>query len=95
MYRYLDRLRRGERWWAAELALRIAGLALLGGCYRLGLLSHRLSTAQPSHVATLGEFAICAATFVSLTCGLALTFEGPGLFRFVPVPTHSAYFPRD
>ncbi|MEP6869501.1 MAG: hypothetical protein ABJA20_13395 [Novosphingobium sp.] len=90
----LDRLRHGERWWAAEVALRVGGLMLLGACYRAALLAHALITALPQHRATLSEFAVCAATFLSLTGGIALTFAGPGLFRHVPIPAHSAYFPR-
>ena len=89
-----DRLRKGERWWAAEVVLRAGGLILLGACYRAALLAHMLINAPPPHQATLGEFAACAATFLMLTCGLALTFKGPGLFRHLPIPPQSAYFPR-
>ena len=88
-----DRLRRGERWWAAEVALRASGLILLGACYRAALLAHMLIATQPPHQATPGEFAICAAAFLALTSGLALTFAGPGLLRHVPIPPHSAFFP--
>lgn len=91
----LDRLRKGERWWAAEVILRAGGLILLGGCYRAALLAQSLINRSPPHQATPGEFAVCAATFLLLTCGLALTFEGPGLFRHMPIPAHSAYFPRN
>lgn len=90
----LDRLHNGERWWAAEVIVRLGGLVLLGACYRSAVLAHRLITALPLHRATVGEFAVCAATFLLLTSGLALTFTGPGLFRHVPIPAHSAFFPR-
>jgi hypothetical protein len=83
---HFDRLRRGERWWAAEVVLRAAGIGLLDGCYRLALLAHRTLAAPSPHDATLAEFAICAATFLALTAGLALTMEGPGLLRDLPVP---------
>jgi hypothetical protein len=89
-----DRLRKGERWWAAEVAFRLVGLLLLGTCYRAALLAQMLIGSPPLHQATPGEFAICAATFLTLTSGLALTFAGPGLLRHVPIPPHSAYFPR-
>lgn len=90
-----DRLRKGERWWAAEVVLRFCGLVFLGGCYRAALLAHRLINTSPPHQATPGEFAVCAVTFLMLTCSLALIFEGPGLFHHVPIPAHSAYFPRN
>jgi len=89
----LDRLHRGERWWAAEVVFRVFGLILLGICYRAAMLAHMLINSQPLHQATPGEFAICAAAFLTLTSGLALTFAGPGLLRHVPIPPHSAYFP--
>ena len=69
------------------------GLILLGICYRAAMLAHMLINSQPLHQATPGEFAICAAGFLTLTSGLALTFAGPGLLRHVPIPPHSAYFP--
>ena len=93
MSRHLDRLRRGERWWAAEIFLRAIGVTLLGSCYSLGLLAHRMVTTLPSHQATRGEFAICTAIVLALTSGLALTLFGPGLFWEVPIPRNSAYFP--
>ena len=89
----LERLQRGERWWAAELVFRACGLILLGACYRAALLAHLLINSLPLHQATPVEFAICAAAFLTLTSGLALTFAGPGLLRQVPIPPHSAYFP--
>lgn len=89
-----DRLHKGERWWAAEIVLRIGGFASLGTCYRAALLAHLLIATQPPHQATPGEFAVVAAMFLALTGGLALTFVGPGLLRRVPIPARSAYFPR-
>ncbi|MEO6717692.1 MAG: hypothetical protein ABIM50_10670 [Novosphingobium sp.] len=89
----LDRLRKGERWWLAEAAFRVCGLILLYACYHAALLAYQLVFALPAHQATPGEFAICAATYLMLTSGLALTFAGPGLLRHVPIPPHSAYFP--
>lgn len=91
---YLESLREGKRLWAAEAGLRALGLALLGLCYRVAILAQALITAHPSHPTTLSEFALCAATFLLLTCGLAFTLEGPGLLRLVDIPPHSAYFPR-
>lgn len=91
---YLDRLRHGERLWAAEAGLRVLGIVLLGLCYRIAVLANALITAQPAHPTTMAEFVVCSAAFLLLTCGLALTFEGPGLLRHVDIPPHSAYFPR-
>ncbi len=90
--RHLDRLRRGERWWAAEIVLRALGLALLAGCYKLGLLVRAMVTTPPPHEATASEFAICAAVVIALTSGLALTLFGPGLFEEVPIPRSSRWY---
>ncbi|MCY1670513.1 hypothetical protein OVA07_05745 [Novosphingobium sp. SL115] len=86
MSSHFDRLRRGERWWAAELVFRTIGIALLGGCYRLALVAHRTISVPPPHGTTPGEFALCVGIFLSLAAGLALTMEGPGLLRDLPVP---------
>jgi hypothetical protein len=86
MSRNLDRLRRGERLWFAEAALRAAGLLLLAATYRLGLTAHDWETAPPPHPVTPGEFAVCLGTVVCLSGGLALAMFGPGLLRHVPIP---------
>lgn len=91
---HLNRLRNGERWWAAEVLLRAGGLILLACSYRTAMAALRLINVRPPHQATLAEFAVCGATFFLLTCGLALTVEGPGLMRQLPVPAHSAFFAR-
>lgn len=88
----LDRLRKDERWWAAEFVLRGLGLAAFTACWRVAVFAHRLVTAPPGHQPTVGEFAACAATFLLLISGLVLTFEGPGLFRHVPISGRSGYF---
>ena len=92
MSRHLDRLRGGGRWWAAEFVLRIIGLALLGGCYKLGLLAHWTVNTPPPHQATLGEFVICTSIIFTLTSGLSLTLLGLGLFQEVPIPRSSAWY---
>ncbi|MBB6125026.1 hypothetical protein FHS92_002783 [Sphingobium subterraneum] len=89
-----DRLRKGEHGWTTEVALRLGGLASLGTCYRAALWAHSLIATPSLHQATRSEFAVCFAVVLSLTCGLSLTFVGSGLFRHVPIPEHSAYFPR-
>jgi len=92
MSRHLDRLRRGERSWAAEFALRTLGLALLAGCYQLAFLARRMVTMPPPHQATLGEFAVCLGIVLLLTSGLALTLFGPGLFAVVPIPSRTTWY---
>jgi hypothetical protein len=81
-----DRLRKGERWWTAEVVLRGLGMLLLAACYRLGIIAHRWVTTPRPHQATLGEFALCLAIAVCLTSGMALTMFGPKLFEHVPIP---------
>lgn len=90
----LERLRKGERWWAAEGVLRAGGLILLAAGCRAIVLAQALVSAPPQHAATLAEFAVCAAAFASLSCGLALAIVGPGLLRQIPIPARSAYFSR-
>lgn len=84
-------LRKGERWWAAELVLRVLGLVALAGCIRLALRTHALIMASPRHAAGAIEFIACGAIFLLWSAGFALVYEGPGLFRHVPVPPHSAF----
>jgi hypothetical protein len=85
----LECLRRGQRCWPAELGLRALGIVLLVACGKVLLLVHRLVTTPPPHGATVVEFSLCAVAFVALTSGLAFTIEGPGLFRWVPIPHRS------
>ena len=86
MRKIRHRLESGERWWAAEVVLRLTGLALLGACTAFGRVVVRLAGHPPPHQATPAEFAVAALAFVCLTSGLALLFEGPGLFRLLPMP---------
>ena len=86
MHKIRYRLQSDERWWAAEVVLRLVGLALLGICAAFGRIVVRLAGQPPPHQGTPAEFAIAALAFVCLTSGLALLFEGPGLFRLLPMP---------
>ena len=94
MSQYLERLRQGDRWWPAEVVLRLIGAGLLGLSYRAALLVHTLVRVRPPHSATPAEFALGAAIYLSLTGGLSLAFAGPALLRHVPIPTRSALFAR-
>ena len=95
MSRHLDRLRRGERWWAAEFVLRTLGLALLYGCHQFALVAHRMVTMPPPHQATVGAFAVCLGVVMLLSSGIALTLFGPELFEDVPIPSRSAWYWKD
>lgn len=82
----IERLRRGERCWMAELLLRLAGLAVF---YLVAQISRglcRLVNQPPPHPGSPLEFAVAAAACVGLSVGLALSLEGAGLFRLVPLP---------
>jgi hypothetical protein len=80
----IDRLRRGERCWLAEIVLRSAGLLLLALC---GLLAHDVvRQVQRIPAGTPVEFGIAALVVVCLTAGLALLCFGPHLFKAMPVP---------
>lgn len=82
----LDRLQAGQRWWPAELVLRGLGLAALDGCYRAALSLHRMVMTPPPHQGTPGELASALLLFLLLASGIALTLEGPGLLRQIPIP---------
>jgi hypothetical protein len=82
----LNRMQQGERVWAAEVALRLAGLALLETCRLAALWLLRMTRVTPPHECTPAEFAVAAVGFVCLTTGLALLLSGPGLFRLQPRP---------
>ena len=87
----LDRLHSGRRWWAAELVFRPAGLGLLAGSWHFAQIAQRWVLAPSPHPAAPGEFGICTLVFALLAAGLALTLEGPGLFRHVPIPKQSVF----
>jgi hypothetical protein len=82
----IDRMRRGERCWPAEFALRGAGLVLLGLSALLAIALVRLMNHSPRGLETPFEFLLAALAFFCLTGGLALAFSGPGLFRDMPRP---------
>lgn len=87
MFHLLDRLRHGERWWPAELALRGLGLALLAACIELARVARLMAAATPDQARTSpAEFAVCVATVLALWGGLALLLFGTGLLRREPIP---------
>jgi hypothetical protein len=82
---------RGRLPW--ELALRFGGVGVIAGAWLVARSLCRWSAMPRPHPATFLEFAMTAAAFALLTTGLAFLVEGPGLFRQVPIPRHSAFFP--
>lgn len=84
MHAVMRRLQSGERWWAAEVAFRLAGLVLL----ELDAISFRRLeqwvTRPPAHAATGPEFALSCLVVVFFSSALACLIEGPGLFRLIP-----------
>lgn len=81
------RLEQGERWWAAEVALRAAGLGLLaaGGLLALWLIGS-IAAPPPHHAARMLDYGAALALFLCGSGGSALLTLGPGLFRLVPLP---------
>ncbi|MDE8653443.1 hypothetical protein [Novosphingobium album (ex Liu et al. 2023)] len=84
----IARLRAGERWLPAEIAMRGLGLLLLFACWHMALLARHMALTPAPHPATPADLAACAAVLVLLTGGITLTMEGPGLLRDVPLPGH-------
>lgn len=92
MQAILLRLGKGNRWWAAEIVLRAFGAALLGICAAASWWLRRSVAQPPAHAATLLEFALAVLIVASFGLGLAFLFEGPGLFRLIPVPGRHGQF---
>jgi hypothetical protein len=85
----LRRLESDRPGWAAQIAVRSAGLALLGLCAAAAWWLHRSVHQLPHHSGTILEFAAAALAVISGCLGWALLGEGPGLFRLIPVPGRS------
>ena len=87
--KFIGKLRRGERCWPAEIALRVIGLGLLG----LGALVARIVIWDVNRtlVDTAPEFLLAALAFFCLTGGLALVLFGPRLFKLMPKPPRALF----
>lgn len=81
-------LRRGERWWPAELASRLAGLAALALFARVILAERTSAMAPPFHPAHPLDLLRCALALGLLVTANLLLFAGPALLREVPWPGH-------
>ncbi len=76
----------GKRWWAAEVAIRTLGVALLALCAATTFWLYNSVHQLPRHEASPGEL---AAGLVAVECwclGSTLLVQGQGLFRLVPDP---------
>jgi hypothetical protein len=82
----LRRLESDRPSWAVQIAVRSAGVALLGLCAAAAWWLHRSVSQLPHHGATFLEFAAAALAVASGCLGWALLGEGPGLFRLIPNP---------
>lgn len=88
----LSRLQSGERWWAAEFALRSLGLALLALCVGISLLLYRSVHQPPPHEPRALDYAGALVVFLSWSSGGALLTVGPGLFERITLPGRYARF---
>lgn len=80
------RLQDGERWWAAEIGVRLTGIALLVVCVTASWWLYRTVPAATGQPRTALDFATATSAVVSFSLGSAFTIEGPALFRSVPMP---------
>jgi len=82
----MRRLPSGERWWAAEVVVRVMALVCFGlAALCLVHLEHSFDR-LPVHEPSLADFAVSGAGVVLFSAGSAFLIEGPGLFRLVPNP---------
>ena len=92
MGRIMRRLESGKRWWAAEIVLRSFGLALLGLCATAASWLYRSVHQPPPHGTHALEYGAALVTFLSWSGGCSFLFEGPGLFKLLPVPARYQRF---
>lgn len=88
----MRRLEGGERWWAAEIALRSLGLVLLALCLGVSLLLYRSVQQPPPHEPHALDYAGALVVFLSWSSGGALLTVGPGLFERITLPGRYARF---
>ncbi len=92
MGRIMRRLESGERWWAAEIVIRSAGLGLLALCAVAALWLCRSVHLPPPHEPRLRDYGAALAAFLGWSLGWACLVEGPGLFKLIPVPSRYRRF---
>lgn len=82
----IRRLESGKRWWAADIALRLIGLLLLGLCALAVTWLYRSVHQLPQHDANARELFAGLVAVQGWCCGTSLLAAGQGLFELVPVP---------
>ncbi|MFT4056135.1 MAG: hypothetical protein QM681_16645 [Novosphingobium sp.] len=76
------------RWYetlAAQIGLRLGGLAILSLAWTTAIVLYRHEHAHALSQASLVELSLCAIFFGLHVVGHALLFAGPGLWKQVPV----------
>src|SRR5579875_903656 len=87
----MQRLRSGEPWWQAELAVRGLGVVLLVACAADVRWLSRLAQGAV-HQASGVEFVAALLAALCWFAGWAALGAGPGLFRRVELPGRYAHF---
>ena len=86
MHTIMRRIQSGKRWWAAEAAFRVGGLALLGLCAAAAIWLHHSLNQPPLHQAGVGELLVASIVAGGWFTGWPLLIQGPRLFELVTVP---------
>jgi len=81
------RLASSQRWWAAEIGLRLLGLCGLAGFAAIAAHIRRLIMAHGAAGPTPSDFLLCLGAVVLLSFGLALAGMGQALLQPVPRPS--------
>jgi hypothetical protein len=87
----VERASAARRLWLREIAIRSSGSALLVACGFASRALYRLANLPPAHEANAFELLLAVAVFLTFACGLALLFQGGGLFELIPVPPRNRY----
>lgn len=90
----MRRLGAPERWWAAELALRALGIALLALCAAAALWLYRLVHMPPPHETNVTELFAALVAVLGWSLGWLLLVVGQGLFTLVPRPGGFTILPQ-
>ncbi|WEK47850.1 MAG: hypothetical protein P0Y56_06035 [Candidatus Andeanibacterium colombiense] len=82
----LRRLETGNRHWAADIALRLTGVLLLGLFALAAMWLYRSVHQAPQHPARAGELLAGLVAVQGWCLGTSLLAVGQGLFELAPVP---------
>ncbi|MCM8730075.1 hypothetical protein ACFO8O_03700 [Hephaestia sp. GCM10023244] len=86
MYAALQRLRSGQRWLAADLAIRTLGCGLLGLCAAAVWWLYTAVQHAPSQPADLRDLAAAMLAVLCWAGGWVALAEGQKLFQLVEIP---------